>query len=196
MKAFLYVLLSQTAFQTEPFNQRRAGHAENVGQNRRELKAALLQIFLNAVLVSDQFFDQNIPVARPVPHFPNLPGRNIARRQQSRPQKRRNPVRVLNIRLFSGNILHVMGIGHDDIDSAFFVEDRFQNIVNGKPVDPRAFHRNIAAAVFHNPPLELVQTAQKRRELPNHRLRLLFNAPFQKTRHQNFFVYIQATAYL
>src|SRR5579884_816471 len=101
----------------------------------------------------------------------------------------RKPFCVFDVGLASGNLLHMLGVGHYDLQLS-----SFQDRVNRFPVNACAFHRQMGAALREQPFPQPYQLSRGGAEGPH---LLLHSSVFphdQQARHYRRLMHIQSTS--
>ena len=110
---------------------------QNVRRHRRQLDSRILQHLVQAIGFPRPLLNQGLPVPGQVPQFPDRLVRHEASPQKPVFQQLRDPGTVRHIGL---SARHVLDMGRIDEKNG---ESLFQNVVDGFPVDPCAFHRHM-----------------------------------------------------
>ncbi len=95
-----------------------------------------------------------------------------------------DPVRVGDVRLATGHVLHVPGIAQHDLDASL------QHAVDRQPVHARTFHRHMRALSLDEPVSQSSEISGKGSERTRDDRRRVA-PPIETTGHDPLFVYIQ-----
>lgn len=157
------------------------------------MKSSRTQQLLDPVFLGSDVTDQRFTITGELPHVTDILVRYKTTAQESGAQQGCYPFGITQVGLFARNISHVSGIDYQQVH--FVQQGLLQHSINRVPINPRAFHGYITAALFFQPLAQRMEIIQMSTEFPDLAFwfQLCANGTFQDASHDAFFVNIQST---
>ena len=135
-----------------------ARDAQDVGGDRVQLDASVLQGLLDPLALGAMGLDEPLAVADKVPQLPDLRRGHEAAAQQATLQQLTQPGGIADVGLAAGQDLDVAGIDQQQLQPALR-----QHIPTGLPVLPRRLHHHLGDALGLQPVRQGLQAGGERR---------------------------------